>query len=362
MTAAAAEPTEYDFDLAVSFAGEDRSYVEEFVRGIQKKDIKVFYDEDQAAETWGEELTEFFENVYQNRAHYVVMFISRHYVEKSWAILERRSALAKALELRRAYVLPVRLDDTPVPGLRATVGYLDSRRLGLPRITEIAQAKLAGTQAARASSLFRGVPKTPEEIEMLTAERSRAWEYRLYAGALKQGMRALEDRYRDHVMELSRPRGRTLDDSEARNLLEDSMSSAQDIIDNFGKVLSHEAQDAAFGLPGEPGDAGRIMHLAAGYVTVYEDFLQWSQDLRDARVRDDTLKQALRVASRFVTPSLLAMRSMVASLSEECETLLDRLDAGEKIHVTLEVVLDLDDATRDELSNLLDRYRRENGL
>ena len=52
------------------------------------------------------------------------MFISRHYANKIWTTHERESAQARALEENSEYILPARFDDTKVPGLPSTVGYL----------------------------------------------------------------------------------------------------------------------------------------------------------------------------------------------------------------------------------------------
>jgi hypothetical protein len=38
-------------------------------------------------------------------------------------------------------------------------------------------------------------------------------------------------------------------------------------------VLASDVQDAAFGLPGEPGDPDRIIHLAERFVSVQEELL-----------------------------------------------------------------------------------------
>ena len=54
---------------------------------------------------------------FQSQAAYVVMCVSRAYVEKAWPRHERRSALSRMIEDKREYVLPVRFDDTQVPGL-----------------------------------------------------------------------------------------------------------------------------------------------------------------------------------------------------------------------------------------------------
>lgn len=69
---------EFDFDVALSFAGEDRDYVREIRDSLRELGIPVFYDEDHLAEMWGEDLGEFFDDVYRKRSRYAVIFVSRH--------------------------------------------------------------------------------------------------------------------------------------------------------------------------------------------------------------------------------------------------------------------------------------------
>ena len=76
------------------------------------------------------------------------MFVSRSYAEKMWTRHERRSALARAVSQESAYILPVRLDSTPLEGLRPTLGYLDVRQVGPDGIVNATLAKLTGTPAA----------------------------------------------------------------------------------------------------------------------------------------------------------------------------------------------------------------------
>ena len=64
-----------------------------------------------------------FHDVFENRANLAVMFISEHYVKKSWPTLERRSILSRAIRERSHYVLPVRFDEMPVPGLPTSIHY-----------------------------------------------------------------------------------------------------------------------------------------------------------------------------------------------------------------------------------------------
>jgi HEAT repeat protein len=63
-------------------------------------------------------------------------------VAKAWTRHELRSAQARALESHREYILPTRLDDTPVPGLPATIGYIDLRSHSVEEFVQILTRKL----------------------------------------------------------------------------------------------------------------------------------------------------------------------------------------------------------------------------
>jgi hypothetical protein len=115
----------YSYDVALSFAGEDREYVEEVAIILKGFGVKVFYDKFEETELWGKNLFEHLNDVYRNKARYTVMFISRHYKEKLWTNHERRSMQERAFSESSEYILPVRFDDTEIPGLHSTVGYLN---------------------------------------------------------------------------------------------------------------------------------------------------------------------------------------------------------------------------------------------
>lgn len=111
------------YEVALSFAGEQRDYVESVARALQSRGIALFYDDFESIALWGKDLVEEFHEVFAHRAALAVMFISKEYVEKSWPRHERRSILSRAVQEKSEYVLPVRFDDTPVPGLPASLKY-----------------------------------------------------------------------------------------------------------------------------------------------------------------------------------------------------------------------------------------------
>lgn len=112
------------YEVVLSFAGEDRDFVEEVAAILQGQGVEVFYDRYEEATLWGKDLAEHLDLVYRSSARYCVMFISQHYAEKIWPNHERRSALARAIIEREEYILPARFDDTEVPGIRPTLGYV----------------------------------------------------------------------------------------------------------------------------------------------------------------------------------------------------------------------------------------------
>lgn len=348
------EGQQYEFDVAVSFAGENRDYVSEVVEAI-KDEVKVFYDEDYEVEAWGEDGIEYFTNVYLNRARYVLMFVSRAYDKKMWTKVERRSALARAAAQRSAYILPIQLDDTQLDGLLPTVIYLDSRRLGIEGVVRAIKSKVSDSALTRPpSALLDGkVPRTQEAIEALMTERVGWWEYLLYAGLLKVNMDELEPKYRDFAMGYARRNGRHVGKDELVNFSQSAMASISAIVDNFNAVLGAEVQELAFGKPGEPGDVDRIVHMAEKFISVYEDFMDWAAELRGTSVSVGSGPEAIRLLARWAEQPVEECRRFVRDFVAELDTVEERVAAGEQIILEMPVTLELDDAISSEFHEKL---------
>ena len=136
-------PTDtFEYDVAISFAGEQRSEAEAIARCLQKSGARVFYDGYEQADLWGKNLYEHLDDVYQNKARYCLLLISSAYAEKVWTNHERRSAQARALLQKTEYILPVRFDGTEIPGLPPTVGYLRFQDRGVAGICVLLLQKL----------------------------------------------------------------------------------------------------------------------------------------------------------------------------------------------------------------------------
>src|SRR4051812_34620029 len=96
------------YDVAFSFAGEDRHYVEAVAAELKTNGVSVFYDRYEEATLWGKNLYDHLNHIYAKAAKYTVMFISDAYARKLWTNYERASAQARAFEESREYILPAR--------------------------------------------------------------------------------------------------------------------------------------------------------------------------------------------------------------------------------------------------------------
>ena len=112
------------YDVAFSFAGEDREIVQELADILISKGVKVFYDKYEKSTLWGKNLYDYLSILYSERANYCVMVISKNYKDKLWTNHERKAAQSKAFKSNKEYILPLRLDSTEITGILDTTGYI----------------------------------------------------------------------------------------------------------------------------------------------------------------------------------------------------------------------------------------------
>ena len=169
-----AQSTSPAYDVCLSFAGEDRQYVEQVAEILRERGVLVFYDRHEKAELWGKDLYTHLDEVYRKDARFCVLFISQHYVKKPWPNHERQSAQARAFGEIAEYILPVRFDDTEIPGLRPTVGYIDLRTTSAAELSSLIIEKLGDRTAHISATIHALKPDAavPILIDMLRAHNA----------------------------------------------------------------------------------------------------------------------------------------------------------------------------------------------
>lgn len=137
------EPSsEFNYDIALSFAGEDRIYAEQLANELVKHNVRVFYDGFEKATLWGKDLFVYLSDLYRLRSKYCVLFLSKYYNAKLWTNHERRAAQSRAFQENKEYILPIHLDDTEIPGILNTTGYVNWHEEGAVKITNYLIQKL----------------------------------------------------------------------------------------------------------------------------------------------------------------------------------------------------------------------------
>ena len=134
---------EWQWDVALSFDGAQRNYVEQVAEALTAQGVRCFYDADEQIELWGKYLVEELPAIYGEQAAAVVVFVSGEYAARDWTRLERRAALERAARERREFVLPARFDDTALPGLPKGMVAIDLRTRTPKQFASMIADKLA---------------------------------------------------------------------------------------------------------------------------------------------------------------------------------------------------------------------------
>ncbi len=164
-----------EFEIALSFAGEDREYVDQVANLLRDSGVRVFYDLFEEANLWGKNLYDYLTEIYMNKALYTIMFISDDYSKKLWTGHERQAMQARAFQENQEYILPVRFDKTPIPGVLPSTGYIDISSKSPEDFVKIIHKKLVNsgktvpTESVR-KSLFTtsSIPKVDPSFSKIT--------------------------------------------------------------------------------------------------------------------------------------------------------------------------------------------------
>jgi hypothetical protein len=133
---------EFEYDVALSFAGPDRGVADNCSEMLKSKGISVFMDEYESADRRGKDTIDHLVNIYSRKARYCVLFISQHYPLNTWTEAQRTEARERALRDENEYILPLQLDNTHVPGITQAAGYTDLRQHPMEEVVDWLAQKL----------------------------------------------------------------------------------------------------------------------------------------------------------------------------------------------------------------------------
>ena len=96
---------EYEYDVAISFAGEDREFARKLAKQLKKQSLSVFFDEFEQSAVLGKNWLEIIRDVYYEQSQFCIVIISQHYVKKWFPKGEIRAASERAFFSDMEYIL-----------------------------------------------------------------------------------------------------------------------------------------------------------------------------------------------------------------------------------------------------------------
>jgi hypothetical protein len=140
----------HEYDLAFSFAGEHRDYVEQTKVACEKLGLRVFYDRDLSNDWWGKSFIREQRKVYGERALYFVPFISDEYFRKPIPTDEFETAIWTYVQRKGEYILPVVIGHPQIPADRLPpyVHYLQAEHYTPEALAQELYIKVQGAKAA----------------------------------------------------------------------------------------------------------------------------------------------------------------------------------------------------------------------
>jgi hypothetical protein len=132
----------FTYDVAFSFAEEDRCFVEAVVYYLQNRQLSYYYYKENQTAEWGRDLRKHLSRVYGSRSRLCIIFVSAHYVSKIWTTFELKKARIKARKNFHEYVLPFKIDSTELPGISPNIKYLSKEHFGARELADAIYEKV----------------------------------------------------------------------------------------------------------------------------------------------------------------------------------------------------------------------------
>jgi len=140
---------DHQFDVALSFPGEAREYVEQVAQHLERLmgPDHYFYDRNYTAQLARPSLDTFLQAIYRDRSRMVVVFSGSDYQLKDWCGIEFRAVREIINAREHDRIMFVRMDDGEVEGIFGHDGYVDARQHNPAEIAAFIEERVGLLQA-----------------------------------------------------------------------------------------------------------------------------------------------------------------------------------------------------------------------
>lgn len=140
----AVDITTHQFDVALSFPGEIRDYIEPVVAELERNigPNSYFYDNNYVSQLARPSLDVLLQDIYRNRSKLVVVFLCSDYQEKEWCGIEFRAIKEIMMQRENDRVMFVKMDEGEVDGVFKTDGYIDGQKYSPADVARFIQERV----------------------------------------------------------------------------------------------------------------------------------------------------------------------------------------------------------------------------
>ena len=110
------------YSIAVSYASEQRPYVERFVRRLQSLNLHIYYDRNEQAHMAGKILDQELHKIYIKQSKHCVLFLSNEYIGKPVTRYESQIILSETI-FKDGFMYIFKFDNVTLPGLNRNFVY-----------------------------------------------------------------------------------------------------------------------------------------------------------------------------------------------------------------------------------------------
>jgi hypothetical protein len=268
------------------------------------------------------------------RSRFGLVLLSKAFFAKQWTRRELGALAAREVDSKQKVILPVWhgvdhhfiLERSPVLADRLGV----STDLGVEKVAdEISRAlskathrtsagpeKPPSSEAEDEGAQLLSTPTLREDRERLAASQAAWWEYRLFAGAMMEGLLALEGKWQDHELRLASGVRTALGPEPVSEFIRREIGWVRRQASAIERILAAETLERAFGAPGEPGNQERIEATARRIVSIYESLLDWAAKMRSTDPPSEH-EEVIELAAQTVDQPLREIRDFVTASADQ---------------------------------------------
>lgn len=116
----------YKYDVALSYAGEQKDYVASVYKLLKRKGISAYFAPAYQEELTGTDMTDEFYTIFHNQCLFIAAFVSSEYLQKKRTMAEAAIGQMRSREEQRNCLIPVYWGDARLPDFDPDINFLSA--------------------------------------------------------------------------------------------------------------------------------------------------------------------------------------------------------------------------------------------